>query len=179
MELIMNMKTLRHSSNHTPARRMAGFAGGLALAAALAASSAFAQQPTQDGITLSTPTSGTTRYLVGFADIWNGVSTTPAWFEVPYTAAPYRFSYVGTGPVTLSNVGFFTSPTEIPLDQLNTPDLPPTGSSGSPFNPNPYFDSMLNSGGSETSVPDASATVTLLGLAFGGMTVFGRRIPKR
>ena len=176
MELIMNMKTHSPSANKPLARRI----GGFALMAALASSSALAQQASQDGITLSaTSTSGRIQYLVGFADVWNGVSTTPAWFEVPYTAQPYRFSYLGTGPVTLSNVGFFISPTGIPLDQLNAPDLPPTGGAGSPFTPNSYFDSTLNPGGSETSVPDASSTLTLLGAAFGGVSLLSRRVAKR
>jgi len=177
----MNMKTLCPSSNNSPLRRMGGVLGALALAAALAPASASAQQATQDGITVSSPSSGATKYLVSYVNVTVGNSPGGYWFEIPYAPArPVTFVDNNSAPITLSNVGFFLSNTEIPLDNLNFNDYPPPGSSGSMFNPAPSFDSTLNPQGSETGgVPDASSTATLIGLAFGGMRVFGRRMVKR
>ena len=113
---------------------------------------------------------GTTKYVSVYVSITQGATTTGDWFELPYvTAGPngpgpkITFSDTGGAPLTLSDVGFLTSPTLIPLDNLNFNDYPPPGSPGSTYNPLPSLDSTLNPGGSESAVaPDSSWTMALL-----------------
>ncbi len=57
----------------------------------------------------------------------SGGSPAGEWFELPFTAGgpvPQITLTAGDQGVTLSNVGYFLSPTQIPLDQLNLNDYP-------------------------------------------------------
>ena len=64
---------------------------------------------------------------------------------------------------TLSNVGFFISPTQIPLDDLNFNGTPPTGMSGSPFMPVPSLDGKSLGAGQSTnfSTPEPSGLISM------------------
>lgn len=119
--------------------------------------------------------SGTTKYLIEFVTITAGGPGTNNWFEVPYLGPSYQANFVNlTGSnLTLSDAGFFISPTQIPLDQLNVTDTPPTGSASSPFSPVPGFDGTLAPGGSfGPSVPELS---TMMLLGFAGLALIFRR----
>lgn len=119
---------------------------------------------------------------VSFFDIF--VDITPPgglaggqWFELPYygSATPeFTLNYVGSGPITLSDAGYFISPTEIPLDNLNFGNDPPTGSLNSPYTPLPSFDSTYNPG-QTASTPDSGSTLAFLGLAGGVLGAIRRR----
>jgi hypothetical protein len=50
-------------------------------------------------------------------------------------------------PITISNAGYFVSPTLIPLDQLTTANYPPTGSTDSPFTSLSGLDGAVNASG--------------------------------
>jgi PEP-CTERM motif len=104
------------------------------------------------------------KYVSIFADVTSNGQTVGQWFEIPYTTgtAPKLTltNYTGTGE-TLSNVGFMTSPTLIPLDNLNFGNEPPPGISGSTFTPLPSFDGQSLSAGDGTGDPGGSFTANL------------------
>ncbi len=115
-------------------------------------------------------TGPTVAWEIVFADVTRGGTTIGQWFEMPYTTdhSPiFSFTNNTAAPELLSNVGFFLSPTEIPLDDLNfgtdsPPDIP-----GSPFTGLAQLDGLdLSSGGSVTvsPVPEPS-TLPILGVA--------------
>ncbi len=125
-------------------------------------------------------------YFDVFVDITpQGGSSTMSWFEVPYvvgTTPTLSIPDTYNVPVTLSDVGYLLSPTQIPLDQLNFSDQPPTGSPGSPFTALPQYDgSSITPGNSENiSAPDQSSTLTLFSLVGVGLLASWRTLqPKR
>jgi hypothetical protein len=75
--------------------------------------------------------------------------------------------------VTVSDAGYFLSPSMIPLDQLNTTDEPPTGSSGSPFIPLPNLDGTYFPTGDTSDVNSRSETITTPLPATGWMALAG------
>jgi hypothetical protein len=70
--------------------------------------------------------------------------------------------------IKLSDVGFMLSSTQIPLDDLNYNDLPPTGQPGSKFTPLPNFDRVYDPFGGSFSgptAPEPSSFVLMAGCA--------------
>jgi hypothetical protein len=68
------------------------------------------------------------RFAIEFVDATQGGLTVGEWFEEPVNDI-WTLSFendMASGDLTLSDAGFFISPTQIPLDQLNAADLPPT-----------------------------------------------------
>jgi hypothetical protein len=90
------------------------------------------------------PTGTPTQFITVFANVTSGGQTTGTWLEVPYVAGqtPMLTNFTNQTE-TLSNVGFFLSPTQIPLDDLNFGTMPPPGSPGSTFTPIPGDDGMV------------------------------------
>jgi hypothetical protein len=100
-----------------------------------------------------------------------GGSPAGEWFELPYTAGgpvPQITLTAGDQGMTLSNVGYFLSPTQIPLDNLNVQDYPAPGSPGTPFTSLPsYQGSTIDAGGNKTITlpePGSLALVIVGGL---------------
>lgn len=126
---------------------------------------------------------GAVDYAILFANVTANGSTVGQWFELPYhdTGAPFTMTFTNytSTSETLSDVGFMSSPTLIPLDQLNFGDYPPPGTAGSLFTPMPSLDGQTLTGGDGTggaggsvsgqSVPEPSGLISmgagLLGLA--------------
>ena len=94
-----------------------------------------------------TPTSDP--FAIIFADVTSDGNTVGTWFELPYTSSSPMVTLTNytSSAETLSDVGYFLSPTEIPLDQLNYGHEPPPGTNGSPFTPLPGLDGTTLSGG--------------------------------
>lgn len=116
---------------------------------------------------------GPVKYEIFFANITQGGQTVGQWFEIPYTtpSPPPLAPTVNTGGhVTLSNVGFQLSPTQIPLDNLNFDDVPPPGQPGSKFTSLPQYDGPMN------GVPEPSTwAMVLLGFAGAGLVAYCRK----
>jgi hypothetical protein len=94
----------------------------------------------------STGDTGQIYYLIEYVAATSGAESGGNYFELPYQGS-YTFRFIGSGgPVTLSDAGYFISPTEIPLSDLNLTDEPPTGSPGSPFTPQPIWDRPIPGG---------------------------------
>lgn len=109
----------------------------------------------------STGATGPIQYLIEYVTVTSGAESSGDWFELPYQGS-YTFKFIGSGgPVTLSDAGYFISPTEIPLDNLNLTDEPPTGSPGSPFAPQPFLDGPI------PGIPEPATWVMLLLGVFG------------
>jgi len=108
-----------------------------------------------------------------FANVTHGAFTVGEWFEADVKkggTTSFALTNPGGAPVTISNAGFFTSPTLIPLDDLNATDLPPTDSRFQPI-PNIPNGTTIGAGGTVSSIPEPSslalATVVLtLGLGW-------------
>lgn len=120
-------------------------------------------QPTLPVITLFWPDDPNCKLLgwsVIFADVTANGQTVGQWFEAPITECdPQLFFVNDTGmSETLSHLGFFLSSTQIPLDQLNWPSLPPPGQPGSPFTRLNWLDGQTLQSGSRLSfvVPEPS-----------------------
>jgi hypothetical protein len=98
-------------------------------------------------------------------------------FSVPKAPAYAVTIGDGTGDDSglLSRAGYFLSPTQIPLDDLNFNDYPPAGTSGSMFTPVPGLDGKTVSAGNGISfnapVPEPGF-LSALGAA--GALVLGR-----
>jgi hypothetical protein len=110
----------------------------------------------------STGDTGQIYYLIEYVAATSGAESGGNYFELPYQGS-YIFRFIGSGgPVTLSDAGYFISPTEIPLSDLNLTDEPPTGSPGSPFTPQPIWDRPIPGG-----IPEPATWVMLLLGVFG------------
>ena len=122
-----------------------------------------------------------TSFFDVFVDISLNGTTTGDWLQVPIPPGdnyPILNLMNNSGsPVTLSDAGFFISPTMIPLDDLNSTYEPPTGSPGSPYTPLPQYDgTSINSKGSvPIDLPDSSPTLSLFAMAAAGLLVWQRR----
>jgi hypothetical protein len=119
-----------------------------------------------------TPAPGTTgKFVAIFAEAQFAGVTVGTWFEFPLLAGAsptISISNNSSSPLTLSDVGFLISPTEIPLDQLNFQDFPPPDQPGSPFTPLRAFDGRSLSPGDSVSaaLPEPLSVVSLaLGVA--------------
>ena len=129
------------------------------------------------GVDFKSGSTGVTQYLIEYVTVTFGDLSTGEWFELPFQGG-YKSSFVGsTGfDVTLSDAVFFVSPTEIPLDNLNTNDYPPTSPFFQPI-PGIPDGTELMSGGSIAgpSVPEP-ATWVMMVLGFLGLGFAGRRL---
>lgn len=108
----------------------------------------------------------TFQFLTIFAQV-GGIGT---WLEVPIIPGqPPTFQLTNNNgtPLTLSNVGFMISPTQIPLDQLNFTADPPPGSPGSTFTPLPSLDGMTLAPGTTINASVVPEPAAVLGLAQG------------
>lgn len=120
------------------------------------------------------PAGPTYNFLIFYAQ----AGTSGEWFEVPYQPGQIPqvdLSNGTTDPLTLSNVGFLTSPTQIPLDQLNFDTLPPPGSPGSQFTPLPSLDGMTLAPGSSTTALPEPSSLALAGFGALGLLAGSRR----
>ena len=120
------------------------------------------------------PTGGSD-FLVLFAqESLQGGGAAGEWNEVPFNPANSEITISNneSSPITLSNVGYLISPTEIPLDQLNATDLLPSS-----FLSLPSLDgAVVPSGGSTTaSVAPEPATLALWTLGGVGLVLLRRR----
>ncbi len=121
----------------------------------------------------STGDTGPISYLIEYVTASSGGESGGNYFELPYQGS-YTFRFIGSGgPVTLSDAGYFISPTEIPLDNLNLSDEPPPGSPGSPFTPQPIWDRPIPGG-----VPEPATWVMLLLGVFGVGASSRRRVQR-
>ena len=121
-----------------------------------------------------TPSLGSTGYVVFFADITVGGNTTGFWYKSPLitTQSPPLLNYTDetAGKITLSDAKFFLSNTQIPLDQLNLTNLPPTDS---------RFSSLPSSYDPTLSPTPLSSTWFLLLSGFVGLALFAYRGTKK
>ena len=98
------------------------------------------------------------------------------WIEIPYhPSVPQVTLTAGQTPVDLSNAGYFLSPTQIPLDDLNTNNYP---APGSPFSSLPeYQGSMINGGGNLTiTLPEPGSLAICLA---GGVVALSAGVYRR
>lgn len=122
-------------------------------------------------------TSGNGKYQVIFAVSNDGSHQTGAWYEVPYNSK-FTFTNNGNNKLTLENVGYFISNTQIPLDNLNFGDTPPPGLIGSQFSPLPQYDGMTVGAGQSINVntPEPGTLMTFGSCALALAAVLRRRI---
>ena len=87
---------------------------------------------------------GADPFAIVFVELTINNSVTDEWTEVQFTGSNPSVTLTDNTSLseTLSDAGFFISPTMIPLDQLNVTDEPPTGMPGSPFTPLPSLDGV-------------------------------------
>jgi len=156
----------------------------LATIAFLQAAPVMADDPgnVEDGVTINVSPSGAGPVL-SFFDVF--VDITPqsgpsvgTWFEVPYQGqASPQLDFVNgqSSPITLSDAGYYLSPTQIPLDQLNSTDLQPLpGSYGASIGAG---DSLLDP--SPLSVPDQFSTLALFSVVSAGLLACRRMLPAK
>jgi hypothetical protein len=127
--------------------------------------------------------SASTESIVIFFDetVPGTTSTTPVFeeftgFSSDHIAVTITNENTNSDSLTLSNVGYMLSPTQIPLEDLNYP-LPPSSSSG--FNPLPNLDGTLapSASSSEADVPEPLSTSLFAGLI--GLTCLRHRTRAR
>lgn len=124
----------------------------------------------------SNASTGPTKYLIEYVNAKVGSGTTGEWFEAPYQGS-YQASFTnGSGAsVTLSNARFFTSDTQIPLDNLNVNDTPPSGGNFQPI-PGVPDGTMLPS---STPEPEAWALMLVGFAGLGGVLRRRRAVTAR
>jgi hypothetical protein len=79
---------------------------------------------------------GPANFAVWFLEGTVNGNKTGQWFEFPIssgTSPSFILTNPNSGTMTFDNAGYFLSPTEIPLENLNWPGEPPPGVAGSPF----------------------------------------------
>ena len=110
-----------------------------------------------------------TQFALLFAEVTQNGQTTGQWTEcaVDSSSPSWLLDNPTAGSEMLSNIGYFLSPTQIPLDLLNLSGTPPPDVPGSPFIALTQFDGQaLNGGGSisiNASVPEPSSLLLLVG----------------
>ena len=117
------------------------------------------------GATLKSGSStGPVKYLVEYITASLGGGSTGSWFELPYQGS-YSSSFIGStgSSVTLSSAKYFTTTTQIPLDNLNIVDLPPSSPQFSPI-PGIPDGTLLTSGGTIAgpSTPEPAPWTTMV-----------------
>jgi len=110
-----------------------------------------------------------TSYIIPPVGRGVGVASTPVgqWYEIPYVpnqSLNLQLTNFESMPMTLSNVGFITSPTLIPLDSLNFSPPP------SDTTPLPSLDGTLAAGASSAEVLLSTPEPSSLWLALLGGT---------
>jgi hypothetical protein len=127
-------------------------------------------------------TSGTHfKYVNFYVNVTAGGQTTGQWFEVPFntgTSPKITLTNGSTDNLTLSNSGYFISPTLIPLDNLNFNSDPPPGMSGSHYQSLPSLDGQsVGPGGSiNNPLPEPSSVISL---AMGAVLLAGGYVARR
>ncbi len=104
-------------------------------------------------------------YAIFFTQVTTGGLTSGEWFELPYTAGTYprlTLTNYTSSVETLSDAGYYLSPTQIPLDDLNFGSNPPPGYPGSPFTPLPNLDGQTLGAGN--GIGGAGGSITTQGL---------------
>jgi hypothetical protein len=135
-------------------------------------------------LTNVTGSGGATKYLISQMSLTGSAGSMTQWDEIPYLSGQnfqMRFSNASGSTDTLSNVRFFTSDTQIPLDQLNTTDLPPSDPRFQPL-PGIPDGSTIEPGGTLNSSEFLSApeptTYTAMAAGFAAMALLRRRATK-
>jgi hypothetical protein len=128
-----------------------------------------------------------TEYLILFADVTQGGTTSAQWAELPVAVSspgimlPNVTCEIGDETVVIPPPGVITDPGFIVLPSQMPPvwvdSEPPPGYPGSPYTPLPNLNGVTLTPGSPIafSLPDQSATIALLSLAAGGLLA-GRRM---
>jgi hypothetical protein len=101
-----------------------------------------------------------------------GGASAGEWYELPFNPTHGEIT-VGnneSNPITLSNVGYLISSTEIPLDQLNATDLPPSS-----FLSLPSLDGAVIPGGGIINATVVPEPPTLVLCALGSVGLVRRR----
>jgi hypothetical protein len=123
--------------------------------------------PPLPGLTLdgSDLTGQTVGWAVVYADSNAGGELAGQWFEVPYTTDYFPLltltNHMGFAE-TLSNIGFFLSPTQIPLGDLNFGLFSPPGVPGSRFTSVGILDGMTLQSGQSVEFVAAPEPATFL-----------------
>jgi hypothetical protein len=116
------------------------------------------------GVSVTAPPVGP-GYTIIYVDATAQGLTVGQWFEFPGSVLQPIFTNNNgpTGPVTLSDAGYQTSFTEIPLSDLNFSDEPPPGNPGSPFIPLPQYNGRVLNPSPEPSmwIPLASGLICI------------------
>jgi hypothetical protein len=118
------------------------------------------------GVSVSVVNGGATDpFAIFFAQVTSGRLTSGEWFELPYTAGTVprlTLANYTSSAETLSDAGYYLSPTQIPLDDLNFGSNSPPGSLNSPFIPLPNLGGQTLSPGNGTG--GAGGSITTQGL---------------
>jgi PEP-CTERM motif len=122
------------------------------------------------------PPSPTLVYMTIYDQYTSGGQTSGGWFEVPINpSGPLPGVTIvnpNSTPLTLGDLGYMITPTEIPLDQLNFGLEPPVGQPGSNFMPLPVPPPIPALGSVDIDVPEPGSVAVL---AIGGLGLLRRR----